>query len=234
MTGHGASGGRPAALTQADWLFDLDDTLYGVASGINDHVRARGDAYLARLLNLPDDLAEAERERRIGQAMAGHISTLDAVRALDGSDGTADRFYDYRYEAMSYDALAADAALAGALAGLSGRRIVFTNARADHAAEVLKRLAISHAFEAVYDIYDGGLVHKPDGRAYGAIVARFGLDPAQTVMVEDRADNLQPAKALGMTTVWIAHGRPLPGWAAAHVDHVVDGDLATWLSGPGG
>ena len=217
------------SLARSDWLFDLDDTLYGMATGINDYVRVRGDAYIARLLNLPDGMARAERAKHVSQAKAGHISTLDAVRALDRSEDAADRFYAYRYHGMSYDALRRDGMLARALARLAGRRIVFTNARADHAATVLDRLAIGDAFEAVYDIFDGGLVHKPDARAYDAVVARFGLEPSRTVMVEDRADNLLPAKALGMTTVWIAHGRALPGWAADHVDHVVDDALATWL-----
>jgi putative hydrolase of the HAD superfamily len=217
-------------LKQADWLFDLDDTLYGVATGLGDRIRVQGDAFIARLLNLPGDMADAEWAQRVDQAKAGHISTLDAVRALDPNDGAADRFYDFRYTDLDYGGLAPAAALAGALSALSGRRIVFTNARADHAQTVLDRLALANLFEAVHDIYDGALVHKPDARTYDTIIARFDLDPVRTVMVEDRADNLQPAKALGMTTVWIAHGRALPDWAEGHVDHVVTGDLADWLT----
>jgi putative hydrolase of the HAD superfamily len=51
-------------------------------------------------------------------------------------------------------------------------------------------------------------------------------------MFEDIARNLAPAKALGMTTVWVRNDS---AWAAAssddgHIDHVVE-DLTPWLGG---
>ncbi|MDZ3838805.1 MAG: pyrimidine 5'-nucleotidase, partial [Rhodospirillales bacterium] len=52
-----------------------------------------------------------------------------------------------------------------------------------------------------------------------------------SVMVEDMARNLEPAAALGMTTVWI-RTRPEVGAEGAdfaYVDHVVD-DLPDWLT----
>jgi putative hydrolase of the HAD superfamily len=44
------------------------------------------------------------------------------------------------------------------------------------------------------------------------------------------ARNLRPAKALGMTTVWLDNGSEKGGHDAdlAQIDHVV-ADLATWL-----
>jgi putative hydrolase of the HAD superfamily len=52
-------------------------------------------------------------------------------------------------------------------------------------------------------------------------------------MIEDMAGNLAPAKALGMTTVWLKGELP---WAKPgepepdYIDYVAD-DLETWLDG---
>src|SRR3546814_21202704 len=62
------------------------------------------------------------------------------------------------------------------------------------------------------------------------MIGHLGVDPATSLFVEDMARNLSPAKALGMTTVWLDNGsesghrdhRP------EHVDfHVTD--IADWL-----
>ena len=39
-----------------------------------------------------------------------------------------------------------------------------------------------------------------------AICARHGIDPARALFADDMARNLAPAKALGMTTVWVDNG----------------------------
>ena len=40
----------------------------------------------------------------------------------------------------------------------------------------------------------------------GLTVSAWDLDPAQSLFVEDMARNLKPAKAIGMTTVWVDNG----------------------------
>jgi putative hydrolase of the HAD superfamily len=58
----------------------------------------------------------------------------------------------------------------------------------------------------VHDIHAMDLVPKPQESAYAGLCAAFGLDPAQSLFVEDMARNLKPAKAIGMTTVWVDNG----------------------------
>jgi putative hydrolase of the HAD superfamily len=73
-------------------------------------------------------------------------------------------------------------------------------------------------------------VPKPDPRSYAAICKAHDIDPARALFVDDMARNLPPAKALGMTTVWLDNGSEKGGHDAdlAQIDHVV-ADLATWL-----
>ena len=61
------------------------------------------------------------------------------------------------------------------------------------------------------------------------MIAAFGIDPGRAVMVEDIPRNLEPAHALGMSTVWIRTGRrDYDADNGDHVHHVAD-DLLEWL-----
>jgi putative hydrolase of the HAD superfamily len=74
-------------------------------------------------------------------------------------------------------------------------------------------------------------VPKPDPRAYAAMCTRFAIDPARALFVEDMARNLEPAKALGMTTVWIDNGSERGDYGAdpAFIDYHI-GDIGAWLT----
>jgi putative hydrolase of the HAD superfamily len=126
--------------------------------------------------------------------------------------------------------LAPAEALDRALTALPGRKLIFTNASTLHAERVIERLGIGHHFEAIFDIVAADYRPKPNPEIYALLVERHGLVPQRSVMVEDMARNLAPARALGMTTVWIRneteHG--LVGADGDHIDHVID-DLADWL-----
>ena len=83
----------------------------------------------------------------------------------------------------------------------------------------------------VHDL-DADLVPKPQSGAYASMIAATGIDPTRALFVEDTARNLQPAKALGMTTVWINTGAE---WAGrehdpAYIDHEIT-DLESWVTG---
>jgi putative hydrolase of the HAD superfamily len=131
---------------------------------------------------------------------------------------------------IALDRLSIDARLRAGLERLPGRRLIFTNADADYAARVLAARGIADLFDGICDIRVTRYTPKPDPEAYSAMIAHLGVDPAKSLFVEDMARNLTPAKALGMTTVWLDNGSEsghrdhLPG----HVDfHATD--IADWL-----
>ncbi len=47
------------------------------------------------------------------------------------------------------------------------------------------------------------LIPKPDPRAFEALIAAHAISPSTTAFFEDRAVNLEPAAALGMTTILV-------------------------------
>jgi len=73
-------------------------------------------------------------------------------------------------------------------------------------------------------------VPKPDPRSYRAMCDRYRIEPGTALFVEDMARNLAPAKALGMTTVWVDNGSEQAGAGAdpAFIDYRIT-DIGEWL-----
>ena len=114
------------------------------------------------------------------------------------------------------------------IAALPGRRYVFTNGCRDHAARILDRLGMTGLFDAVWDIRTIAFAPKPKAEAYASVVRESGITCAEAAMFDDIARNLVPARALGMTTVWLKtdspwgkHG-PLMDVSPRDIDHETD------------
>ena len=178
------------------WLFDLDNTLYPPSSGYILAIEERIRDYFVRLTGLPPDQAWAVQKRYLeehGSAVPGLIEHHDA----DPHEFLRD-VHD-----VSLDLLTPDPALRRALQRLPGRRLVFTNGSEWHAERVLERLGIGDLFDEVFHTEAAGMIAKPDPRAFDALIATHNVTPASTAFFEDRAVNLAPAAALGMTTILV-------------------------------
>jgi putative hydrolase of the HAD superfamily len=182
-----------------NWIFDLDNTLYPASAQLFTRIDAKMTAYIAARFDL--DPVEARRIQKgyffdHGTTLAG----LMAEHHVDPHD-----FLAYVHD-IEMDALEENAPLAAAIAKLPGRKIIFTNADSPYATRVLDRLGLGASFEAIHDIHAMDLKPKPQASAYAGLCAAFGIDPAESLFVEDMARNLAPAKAIGMTTVWVDNG----------------------------
>ena len=182
-----------------NWIFDLDNTLYPASARLFDQIDARMTAFIADRFQV--DRAEAHRIQK-GYFHA-HGTTLAGLMAEYDVDPHA--FLDHVHD-IEMDVLEENAPLAAAIARLPGRKLVFTNADTVYASKVLARLGLGESFEGVHDIHAMDLRPKPQASAYAGLCAAFGLDPAESLFVEDMARNLAPAKAIGMTTVWVDNG----------------------------
>ncbi|MDP6786339.1 MAG: pyrimidine 5'-nucleotidase [Rhodospirillales bacterium] len=214
-----------ATLRQTEtWVFDLDNTLYPASTNLFGQIDLRMRDFIAQSLNL--DLDEARTLQKTYFHTYG--TTLRGLMEHHAVDAHA--FLDYVHD-IDIEALAPSPALDAALDRLSGRKLIFTNASTGHARRVMRRLGVERHFEDIFDIADADFEPKPVPAVYARLVARHRIDPGTSVMVEDIARNLEPAAALGMTTVWV---RTNSEWGregndGAHVHHVVD-DLAAWLA----
>ena len=205
------------------WIFDLDNTLYPPSAKLFDLIDERMGAFIMRLLNV--DAVEARRVQK--QYFHDHGTTM---AGLMRHHGVAPEDFLVDVHDIALDRITPDARLRRGLEHLPGQRLIFTNADADYAARVLDARGIADLFDGICDIRITGYVPKPEPAAYQAMLDHFGIDPHTSLFVEDMARNLTPAKALGMTTVWLDNGSE-----SGHRDHRPDqvdfhvNDINDWL-----
>jgi putative hydrolase of the HAD superfamily len=209
---------------KATWIFDLDNTLYPAVCDLFAQIDVKMGAYISRLLSV--DLIEARRVQKdyfmeYGTTLAGLMRHHD----VDPHD-----YLDYVHD-IDVTVVMPDERMAKALEVLPGRKIVYTNGSAGHAARVMQRLGITHLFEGTFDVLASDFIPKPDPGAFTALIEAYAIDPDDAVMVEDLAKNLIPAKDLGITTVWVptASEWSRAGADRSFIDYVAD-DLSAWLA----
>ena len=138
-------------------------------------------------------------------------------------------FLDYVHD-IDLSRLGPDARMVAAIGQLPGRKLIFTNGDVPYAQRVLDRLGLGNSFEGIHDIHAMAHVPKPAPASYRAMCDRWGIEPTSALFVEDMARNLKPAKALGMTTVWVDNGSEQAGdeHCLSFVDLRIT-DVADWL-----
>ncbi|MGH6672904.1 MAG: pyrimidine 5'-nucleotidase [Xanthobacteraceae bacterium] len=219
------------------WVFDLDNTLYPHHLNLWQQVDARIRDYIVDFLHISHDEAfrlQKDYYRRYGTTLRG----LMEEHGLD-----PDEFLDIVHQ-IDRSPLTPNPALAAAIAGLPGRKLILTNGTRHHAEAVMRRLEIDQHFEDIFDIKAAELEPKPRPQVYERFLKRHNVAPQRAALFEDLARNLEVPHALGMITVlvvpegagvvlreeWELAGRDEP-----HVNYVTD-DLAGFLQricGPG-
>lgn len=198
----------------------MDDTLYPREQGLMRLVQARINAYVVEAVGLnPEEARVLQRQflDEHGTTLAGLMAnyTIDAPHFL------------HDVHDVPMDSLEPNPALADQLRRLPGRKIVFTNGAREYAGRVLDRLGVADCFDGVFAIEDADLTPKPAPSTFRKVIERFGFEPRLAAFFEDTPKNLEPAKALGMTTVLIGdgHGKPI----GDHIDHIAP-DLTDFLT----
>lgn len=178
------------------WVFDLDNTLYPTETQFLVQVERRINDYFVRTSGLEAATALSLQKTYLndyGTSLAGLMRHYQ----VDPHDFLAE-VHDVPLECLT-----PEPSLRLGLERLQGPRLIFTNGSTQHAKRVLERLEISDLFEGVFALEDADLIPKPDPRTFEKMLSRFGIDPTTACFFEDTPKNLEPAKAIGMTTVLI-------------------------------
>jgi putative hydrolase of the HAD superfamily len=186
-------------------LFDLDETLYPPHAGIMGRIRELILEYICTRLELPDEEADALRQHYLD----AHGTTMRGLQVNHQID--PDDYLRYVHDIPMQEYLQANDELDAVLASLPQEKVVFTNASREHAERVLDQLGVRRHFTRIVDVRDMEYESKPQPAAYQRICDLLGVRPEECLIVEDNVRNLQPAKALGMTTVLVRDGHPGPG-----------------------
>jgi putative hydrolase of the HAD superfamily len=215
----------PTPLPPIDtWIFDLDLTLYGPEHNIMAQVRDRIALFVENYFKI--DSVAAHKIRHAYWQSYG--TTLGGLMAEHGVDLHA--YLDFVHD-VDLSLLTPCARLRAGIEALPGRKLIFTNADAPYAKRILDARGLNGVFEGMLDIHAMDHRPKPDPASYDKFCAHFDVRPERALFVEDSAHNLEPAHAMGMTTVWINHNRKSEGEDAdrpAYVNHEI-ADVGDWL-----
>lgn len=186
-------------MTAIDTLFlDLDDTLYPQDNGVWQAVSERITSYMVERVGLTAAQASAAR-RRYYQSFGTSLTGL-----MMDHDVRPDEYLRYVHDIPLERYLKRDPQLVELLRRLPQKKFIFSNASEEHIRRVLALLDVFDDIDGIIGIESLDLVNKPDLRAYARALELAGdPSPPHCLFVDDRINNLQTARQLGMRTVLV-------------------------------
>ena len=168
--------------------------------------------------------------------MAEYGTSLSGLMAVHGMDPA--EFLDYVHD-VDLEMLRPNPELRTQIAGLPGRKFIFTNGSKGHAKNVAGHLNLFDLFDGSFGIEDGDYVPKPKRSPYIKFCDIYDIDPRTAIFFEDGLRNLEVPKHMGMATVLVTSNadwsdepeitRPAGQTTKADfVDFITD-DLPSWL-----
>jgi putative hydrolase of the HAD superfamily len=199
------------------WIFDLDNTLHNATPHIFPHINRSMTAYLQQYLKLDE---RAANELRV-EYWQRYGATLSGMMLHHDTDPGHFLWHTHQFPELPQMVLH-EPLLRHVLQRLPGRKLVFSNAPKHYAEAVLKLLGIEHLFDDLFAIEHTRYQPKPKIAGFMRLLRKHRLQPAQCVMVEDSAENLQAAKSLGMGTVWVNATQRAPAYVDVKIRTVLE------------
>lgn len=194
------------------WLFDYDLTLYGRDERI---VLDRLDLGISHFVQktLQIDLPEAHKVRKNWCEEYG--TTLGGLQHHFGTDPSD--YFDYIHKGGHLVYPQHCEIKKKVLLSLKGPLLIFSNGRKDWIQAGLVSMELEDVFEGCFDLEFFNWKGKPDNHPYDLVqnqlLKRYsflqekqsttGQISSQIVFLEDKASNLEPARELGWTTVFM-------------------------------
>ena len=179
-----------------NFIFDCDGVLYSDLEAVFGQVSERMTQYISKKLDL--DLVKAKEL----QTNYFHKYNTSLNGLMIHHDIKAEDFLEYVHD-IDLKFMKKDLVLREELLKLKAKKFVFTNGSHNHVKNITKSLGIEDLFDGMFDITDCNFIPKPAVEPYKLLVKKFDINPEETVFIEDIAKNLEPAKKIGMKTVWL-------------------------------
>jgi len=185
-----------------NWIFDLDNTLYSPEEEIFSQIDERMTKFITDKFKINNEEAFNIQKKYFLE----YGTTLSGLMKKNNID--TDEFLEFVHD-IDLEILKPDKKLNKIISNLPGKKFIFTNGSKKHAQNVLKKLEMNAIFDDIYDIKDSNFIPKPNMEAYTTFINKMGIDVNKSIMFEDIARNLQPAKELGIISVLIQRDLPL-------------------------
>ncbi|XP_016485884.2 uncharacterized protein C24B11.05 [Nicotiana tabacum] len=199
-------------------LFDVDDTLYPLSSGLSAQCTKNIIDYMVEKLGID----EAKVPEMCVSLYKEYGTTMAGLRAI-GYDFNYDDYHSFVHGRLPYELLKTDHVLRNLLRSLPVRKVIFSNANEAHVAKVLSRLGLEDCFDDIIcfetlnptrnssvaqDNVNGEsprtlVVCKPFEEAYEQAFKIANINPQKTLFFDDSVRNLETAKIMGLHTVWV-------------------------------
>ncbi|KAF8102427.1 hypothetical protein N665_0198s0131 [Sinapis alba] len=205
-------------------LFDLDDTLYPLSSGLSEACANNIIEFMVEKLGIDEDgVVELNQilYKKYGTSMAG----LKAV----GYEFDNDEYHRFVHGRLPYENLRSDPVLRNLLLTLPLRKLVFSNGDEVHVTKALKRLGIEDCFERIISfeslnpkvnetevsiedyLPEIPVICKPAEIAFEKAFDIAQLNPHTTLFFDDSIRNIQTGKAMGLHTVLVGKSEKVEG-----------------------
>lgn len=184
-------------------FFDLDDTLYPNSNGLWQAIRGRIQQYMIERMGIPEKDAPALRE----QYFKMYGTTLRGLQARHKID--TDDFLTFVHALPLGDYITPNPIQRDIIASLPQRKLVFTNADANHARRVLAALDLGDLFTGIVDINAVAPYCKPMPESF-AIAQELAdePDPRKCVMIDDLSRTTRAALDVGMASILYGTDEP--------------------------
>ncbi|KFK31156.1 hypothetical protein AALP_AA6G075700 [Arabis alpina] len=194
-------------------IFDLDDTLYPLKTGIAPAVKRNIDDFLVEKFGFSESKASSLRV----ELFKTYGSTLAGLRAL-GHDVHPDEYHSIVHGRLPYGSIESNTKLRNLLNKIKQRKIIFTNSDRNHAMKVLEKLGLEDCFEEMicFETMNPNLfgststrpdeypvVLKPSLSAMEICIRVANVDPRRTVFLDDNVHNITAGKSVGLRTILV-------------------------------
>lgn len=125
-------------------LFDLDDTLYPLSSGLSKACTKNIEEFMVQKLGI-----EESKVSEINQVLYRNYGTSMAGLKAIGYDFDNDDYHSFVHGRLPYENLKPDPVLRSLLLNLPLRKIVFSNGDKVHVAKALAKLGLEDCFEMI-------------------------------------------------------------------------------------
>lgn len=226
-------------------LFDVDDTLYSLNSGLSAACSKNIKEYMVQKLGIEEDKVSDMNQRLYKE----YGTTMAGLKAI-GYKFDVDDFHQFAHGRLPYELLKPDPVLRNLLLSLPIRKLIFSNGNKAHVATVVSRLRLEGCFEGIVcfetlnprELSNGDgaghgrfcgtgffyhddagralespIVCKPFEDAFKQAFKIAGIIPHQTLFFDDSVRNIQTGKEMGLHTVLVGTSHRVKG-----ADHALE------------
>ncbi|CAK9156428.1 unnamed protein product [Ilex paraguariensis] len=204
-------------------LFDLDDTLYPLSSGLSKECTQNIIEYMINKLGIEG----GKVPEMCAQLYKDYGTTMAGLRAI-GYDFDYDDYHSFVHGRLPYEVLKPDPVLRNLLHSIPVRKVIFSNGNEAHVAKVLGTLGLEDCFEGLISFETLNPTHnsniclneddvsvfpktpivcKPFEDAFEQAFGIAKISPEKTLFFDDSIRNLQTGKHMGLHTVRVGSSR---------------------------